>query len=68
VQGEAHLFEIVFALAVASSLADFLDRGSSIPIRMPMMAITTNSSISVKAGRRTSRFITPPPRGNETKK
>jgi hypothetical protein len=51
VQGDAHLVEVVLAVGAGGGLADLLDGGRSRPIRMAMMAITTKSSISVKAPR-----------------
>ena len=52
VQGQADLLEVVGALACgAAASRTFCTAGSSRPIRMAMMAMTTSSSISVKAER-----------------
>jgi len=45
------LLEVVGTLGPCGGLADFLDGGQQQPMRMAMMAITTSSSMSVKAFR-----------------
>ena len=58
VAGQADLLEVVGAWMRAAASRTFCTAGNSNPIRMAMMAITTSSSISVKASRRREmRFI-----------
>jgi hypothetical protein len=45
--GQAHLFEVVGAADAGRRSRTFCTAGSSRPMRMAMMAITTNNSISV---------------------
>ena len=57
-QSKADLLEVVLALRLAAASRTFWTAGSSRPIRMAMMAMTTSNSISVKALRLGSiRFI-----------
>ena len=63
VQGKADLLEVVGALQRAADSRTFCTAGTSRAIRMAMMAITTNSSISVKPllPSRRARFIAASP-------